>query len=74
MAQSGYPGSTTQADRSKPWKKAGGVRHPDNPELATLAQAVSPGEFQDMLAQWQRGEREVRIENGFLMTCYTPPE
>jgi len=63
---------TWQADRSKAWQKAGGDRNEGTPELDALALAVSPREFPEMLSQWQRGEREVRIENGFLMTCYTP--
>jgi hypothetical protein len=38
-----------------------------------LGRLLDRDEYEDMLAQWRFGHREIWIENGFVMTRYTPP-
>ena len=36
-------------------------------------QSVLPAEEYDrMVRQWRSGQRDVRIENGLIVTCFTP--
>jgi hypothetical protein len=37
--------------------------------LCALKALLPATEYERMLAECQRGEREVRLENGFVMTC-----
>ncbi len=37
-----------------------------------LKSVLSAEEYDRMVRQYQRGQREVRIENGFIVTCFTP--
>ena len=37
-----------------------------------LQSILSAEEYGRMVRQYQNGEREVRIENGFIVTCFTP--
>jgi hypothetical protein len=37
-----------------------------------LREVLSSGEYERMVQEWQAGHREVRIENGFIVTCLTP--
>ena len=29
-------------------------------------------EYKQIYAEWERGEREIRVDNGFIMMCFTP--
>lgn len=37
-----------------------------------LQSMLSAEEYESMVRQWRSGQREVRIENGFIVTCFTP--
>jgi hypothetical protein len=37
-----------------------------------LQSVLSAEEYDRMVRQWQSGQRDVRIENGFIVTCFTP--
>ena len=40
--------------------------------LEMLRQTLPAPEYDEMIAQWKKGEREFRSENGFIIMCYTP--
>ena len=42
--------------------------------LRALKALLPAGEYERMVAECQRGEREVRLENGFVMTCLSPSQ
>jgi hypothetical protein len=37
-----------------------------------LKKIVPADEYEQMVAEYQRGEREIRIEDGFVMTWFSP--
>jgi hypothetical protein len=37
-----------------------------------LKGVLSAEEYQRMVREWEAGHREVRIENGYVITCLTP--
>jgi hypothetical protein len=37
-----------------------------------LKEVLSAEEYERMVREYQDGHREVRIENGFIVTCLTP--
>ena len=37
-----------------------------------LREMLSAEEYLRMVREWEAGHREVRIENGFIITCLTP--
>jgi hypothetical protein len=37
-----------------------------------LQSVLSAEEYARMVRQWRSGQRDVRIENGFIVTCFTP--
>lgn len=39
-----------------------------------LQSVLSAEEYDRMVRQYQNGQREVRIENGFIVTCFTPAD
>jgi hypothetical protein len=50
-----------------------GVRAQKKAEALMALKAVLPaGEYEAMVSQCQRGEREVFLENGFILTCFSP--
>jgi hypothetical protein len=42
--------------------------------LAALKSMLTASEYEVMADQCQRGEREVRLVNGFVITCLSPRE
>ena len=42
--------------------------------LRALKSILSASEYEAVAAQCQSGEREVRVENGFVMSCFSPRE
>jgi hypothetical protein len=40
--------------------------------LRKLKELLSAAEYEQMATECQRGEREVRVENGIIMTCFSP--
>ena len=40
--------------------------------LKALKSMLTASEYETIADQCQRGEREVRLENGFIMTCFSP--
>jgi hypothetical protein len=42
--------------------------------LTALKSMLAANEYEVMAAQCQDSEREVRVENGFVMTCFSPRE
>ena len=40
--------------------------------LAVLRRLVSESEYQQMAAECARGERELRVDNGFIVTTLSP--
>ena len=40
--------------------------------LKALKKMLPANEYDQMAAECQRGEREIRIEDGFVMTCFSP--
>ena len=42
------------------------------PAFEALAAMLSVQEFRDICCQWEKGEREIRIENGYIMMSVTP--
>jgi hypothetical protein len=41
--------------------------------FSALAKLLDCDEYENMLSQWRLGLREIWLEDGFVMTCYTPP-
>jgi hypothetical protein len=37
-----------------------------------LQSVLSAEEYERMVRQYRSGQRDVRIENGFIVTCFTP--
>ena len=37
-----------------------------------LKSVLSAEEYDRMVRQYQSGQREVRVENGYIVTCFTP--
>lgn len=61
------------------WNARGGqgrVRPPEVPAraevLETLAAMVSGEEFDRIYKEWQRGERQIRADEGFIRMTFTP--
>lgn len=44
-----------------------------SPAFSALAKIIDTDEYENMLAQWRLGLRDIWLENGCVMTCYTPP-
>jgi hypothetical protein len=42
--------------------------------LGALKSMLPATEYEAMADQCERGEREVRLENGFVLTCFSPKE
>jgi hypothetical protein len=42
--------------------------------LRALKSILPASEYEAMAAQIHSGEREVRVENGFVITCFSPTE
>ena len=42
--------------------------------LGALKSMLAATEYEAMADQCERGEREVRLENGFVLTCFSPKE
>ena len=40
--------------------------------FSALLKLLGSEEYEEMLAQWRLGLREIWLEGGFVMTCYTP--
>jgi hypothetical protein len=40
--------------------------------FAALSKLLDADEYENMLAQWRLGLREIWLEDGFVMTCFTP--
>jgi hypothetical protein len=40
--------------------------------FGVLSKLLDSEEYDEMLAQWRLGLREIWLENGFVMTCFTP--
>jgi hypothetical protein len=40
--------------------------------FGVLSKLLGSEEYDEMLAQWRLGLREIWLENGFVMTCFTP--
>jgi hypothetical protein len=40
--------------------------------FTALSKLLDGEEYDEMLAQWRLGLREIWLEDGFVMTCYTP--
>ena len=38
-----------------------------------LGRLLDRDEYEVMLTQWRSGDREIWLDNGYLMTRYTPP-
>ena len=52
-----------------------GVRAQQMAEALRELKSILPAtEYEAMADQCQRGEREVRLENGFVLTCFSPKE
>ena len=43
------------------------------PVFNALSQILRPDELSRMYREWEAGQREIRMENGFIVTCFTPP-
>ena len=42
------------------------------PAFDALAVMLPVEEFRDIYRQWEKGEREIRTENGYIMMAFTP--
>ena len=42
------------------------------PAFRVLAAMLPIQEYKQIYEEWERGEREIRIDNGFIMMCFTP--
>ena len=42
------------------------------PAFRVLAAMLPIHEYKQIYAEWERGEREIRVDNGFIMMCFTP--
>jgi hypothetical protein len=42
--------------------------------FTALSKLVDGEEYEEMLAQWRLGLREIWLEDGFVMTCLTPKQ
>ena len=40
--------------------------------FTALSKLLDSNEYENMLAQWRLGLRDVWLEDGFVMTCFTP--
>ena len=43
-----------------------------DPAFRVLAAMLPIQEYKQICAEWGRGEREIRVDNGFIMMCFTP--
>jgi len=43
-----------------------------DPAFRVLAAMLPIQEYKQIYTEWERGEREIRIDNGFIMMCFTP--
>jgi hypothetical protein len=65
------PHDTTRWTRVKPeWRSAPGNTLPL--AFTYLKEILSTQEYERMVREYQDGKREVRIENGFIVTCFVP--
>ena len=37
-----------------------------------LRAALSAAEYDQVVLQWKRGERDIWLDNGYVMMCFTP--
>jgi len=37
-----------------------------------LKHVLSADEYQRMVREWEAGHREIRVEDGYVITCFTP--
>ena len=44
------------------------------PAFAALRNVVEAAEYDRIVREWKQGDREIRMENGFVAMCYTPPK
>ena len=52
-----------------------GLRAQQKAEALRALKSILPAsEYEVMAIQCQSGEREVRVENGFVVTCFSPRE
>lgn len=52
-----------------------GMRAQQKDEALRALKSILPAsEYEVMVDQCQRGERELRLENGFVLTCFSPRE
>jgi hypothetical protein len=49
-------------------------RQNDLAAFNVLRGMLQKSEYDAMLTQWHNGELEIRIQQGLIITCYTPAE
>ena len=64
-------------EQSKRWKRVevdwrGTPRETLPLAFKYLKEILSADEYERMVLEWGAGHREVRVENGFVVTCLTP--
>ena len=65
------PADTTSWMRVKPeWRSSSRRTLPL--AFTHLKEILSAEEYERMVREYQDGKREVRIENGFIVTCFAP--
>jgi hypothetical protein len=66
--------SVVWSSRSQERARAAEDRAKQSAEVAfhALSQAVSGEELNRMYREWERGERQIRVENGFIIMTFTP--
>jgi hypothetical protein len=42
------------------------------PAFRALTALLPVEEYRQIYTEWERGHREIRIDNGFIMMCFTP--
>jgi hypothetical protein len=40
--------------------------------LEILKRVLPPPDYDRMESEWRSGQREIRLEDGFIITCLTP--
>jgi hypothetical protein len=40
--------------------------------LEILKRVLPPPDYDRMESEWRNGQREIRLEDGFIITCLTP--
>ena len=74
----------TRTARTGPWQRIAhraaitrAQTEKDNnvgPAFAALCNVVEAAEYDRIVREWKQGDREIRMENGFVAMCYTPPK